>query len=85
MSWKMSLKRPSYFLRMVFLVLIYSGSGLLSAILKLACAKPVMDSSVLYCVCATPPPFSKSYTLITSGLPPTGVKTISSRPLLRAT
>ena len=41
-SWKMSLKRPSYFLRMVFLVLMYSGRPLSSASLKVACAKPSM-------------------------------------------
>lgn len=55
MSWKMSLKRPSYFLRMVFLVLRYRGQPLDSAIWKELCAKSRMDLSVLYIPMATPP------------------------------
>lgn len=51
----MSLKRPSYFLRMVFLVLRYSGQPLTRAIWKELCAKSRMDLSVLYMPMATPP------------------------------
>jgi len=43
MSSKMSLKRPSYRLRIVFFVLMYSGHFFLMAYWKHAWAKPVID------------------------------------------
>lgn len=55
-SWKMSLNLPSYFFKIVFFVLIYSGIPLDKAILKLEWAKPLMLSSVLYILSATPFP-----------------------------
>ena len=45
---EMSLKRPSYFFRMVFLVLMYRGRPFIRAIWKLALTKPEIDSLVLY-------------------------------------
>lgn len=50
----MSLKRPSYTFMMVFLVLIYIGRLRCRLYLKQACAKSVMDSSVLYMAMDTP-------------------------------
>ncbi len=49
------------------------------AILKLECAKPWIDSSVLYMDMATPLPL-KSYTSMTVGSPDGGVKTSCSLP-----
>lgn len=51
----MSLKRPSYFFRMVFLVLRYRGQPLARAIWNELRAKSPMDLSVLYIPMATPP------------------------------
>lgn len=55
-SWKMSLKRPSYFFRIVFLVLRYKGQLLDRAIWKELCANSSIDLSWLYIPMATPPP-----------------------------
>lgn len=52
----MSLKRPSYFFRIVFLVLRYKGQPLDRAIWKELCAKSSIDLSWLYMPMATPPP-----------------------------
>uniref|UniRef100_A0A182FYY2 Uncharacterized protein n=1 Tax=Anopheles albimanus TaxID=7167 RepID=A0A182FYY2_ANOAL len=67
-SWKMSLKRPSYRLRMVFFVDRYSGQRLASAIWKEEWAKALIDSSVLYMASATPG-FLYLYTSISSVVP----------------
>ena len=57
----MSLKRPSYFLRMVFFVLKYKGQPFAMAWLKQERANPLILSSVLYIAKATPSPL-KLYT-----------------------
>ena len=57
-----------------------SGISLFSAILKLACANPFIDSSVLYIAKATPRSLN-SYTCISVGLEPSaGAKVSVSLP-----
>jgi hypothetical protein len=51
----MSLKSPSYFFKMVFLVLKYKGNLRIKANFKQACAKAVIDSLVLYIPIPQPP------------------------------
>src|SRR6202000_2268664 len=77
----MSLKRPSYFFRMVFFVDRYRGHFLLSAMLKQLLAKPLMDSSVLYMLSATPSPLKLKTSKVWGALPSSGVKVIVSLPL----
>src|SRR6202000_1497805 len=77
----MSLKRPSYFFRMVFFVDRYRGHFLLSAMLKQLLAKPLMDSSVLYMLSATPSPLKLNTSKVWGALPSSGVKVIVSLPL----
>lgn len=67
----MSLKRPSYFLRMVFLVDMYKGQPRCKANWKLLCANPVMLSSVLYMARPTPPAYNPPPALAN---PRTGVR-----------
>lgn len=50
------MKRPSYFFRIVFLVLRYKGQPFDRAIWKELCAKSSIDLSWLYMPMATPPP-----------------------------
>lgn len=50
------MKRPSYFFRIVFLVLRYKGQPFDRAIWKELCAKSSIDLSWLYIPMATPPP-----------------------------
>ena len=77
----MSLNRPSYFLRMVFFVLKYSGHFFCRAKLKQLRAKPAMLSSVLYMLRATPSPL-KLYTSQDCVSPPSsGVNVMVSLPL----
>src|SRR5690242_3638656 len=76
----MSLKRPSYFLRMVFFVDRYNGHFLFSAILKQLLAKPLILSSVLYMVSATPSPLKLYTSKVWASPPPSGVKVIVSLP-----
>ena len=77
----MSLKRPSYFFRMVFLVLKYSGQPFIRAWLKQAWAKPRMDSSVLYMARATPSLLKLNTSNDCTSPPSSGVKVMVSLPL----
>ena len=76
----MSLNRPSYFFRMVFFVDMKRGAPLARAILKEACAKPVIDSSVLYMAMATPGSLKSKTFMVVGAEPSLGVKTSSRRP-----
>src|SRR6202012_2966773 len=77
----MSLKRPSYLFRMVFLVERYSGHFFSNAWLKQARANPFIDSSVLYIANATPSPLKLKTSNDCSGLPSSGVNLMVSLPL----
>jgi hypothetical protein len=65
---------------MVFFVDIYSGHFLLSAILKQLLAKPMMLSSVLYIVIATPSPLKLKTSNVCVAAPSSGVKVIVNFP-----
>ena len=68
------------FFRMVFFVERYSGHFLLNAMLKQLLAKPIMLSSVLYILIATPSPLKLYTSKVCTSPPPSGVKVIVNFP-----
>lgn len=79
-SWKMSLNRPSYFFKIVFLVLKYNGIFRSRAYLKEEWAKSMMLSSRLNIPMATPDPLYSLTTCVIVSLPSLGTKVIVRRP-----
>uniref|UniRef100_A0A2P2INJ5 Uncharacterized protein MANES_17G114300 n=1 Tax=Rhizophora mucronata TaxID=61149 RepID=A0A2P2INJ5_RHIMU len=79
-SWNMSLNLPSYFFRIVFLVLKYIGHFFEKANANDASAKALMDSSTLYMVSAMPGPLKSNTSSSTGVSPRSGTKIILSFP-----